>query len=280
MPPQPTIRAALQGATAHGLARPDAQMLLLHALDHDSHDRAWLLAHDCDLVSSAVAARFSALCAKRQSGEPIAYLIGTKEFYGLALQVDRRVLDPRPDTETLVDWALQLIPMDQPWRLLDLGTGSGAIALALAHERPLCEVWATDRSVDALQVARENAMQLGLTLQFRTGDWLDAMDRGATFNLIVSNPPYVAASDPHLSALRHEPREALASGPDGLDDLRTLCATAPSHLQPHGWLLLEHGWDQAPAVRALLSAAGLVDVQSRRDLARIERCSGGRSSAR
>lgn len=270
-----TLQQALQSAIERGLERLDAQMLLLHALGRDPYDRAWLLAHDTESLPRAISAQFTALCGARRGGEPIAYLIGTREFYGLTLQVDRRVLDPRPDTETLVDWALELIPTNRSLRLLDLGTGSGVIALALAHERPRCEVWATDRSAAALEVAQGNAARLGLAVTFRQGDWLDAVAR-TRFDVIVGNPPYIAAGDPHLQALQHEPREALASGPDGLDDLRTLCRAAPRHLQPNGWLLLEHGWDQAPAVRALLAAEGLRAVRSRRDLAGIERCSGGR----
>lgn len=264
---------------AQGLARPDAQILLLHALGHARHDRAWLLAHDTDPVTPSIAARFDALCNRREGGEPVAYLTGTHEFYGLPLHVDRRVLDPRPDTETLVDWALELIPVNARWRLLDLGTGSGAIALALAQERPSCELWATDRSADALAVAQENAARLGLAVRFRCGDWFAAISDDLPFDLVVSNPPYIPVDDPHLPALQLEPQEALVSGPDGLADLRTLCAAAPRHLRPGGWLLLEHGWNQAPAVRTQLQQAGLCDVQSRRDLTGIERCSGGRRPA-
>ncbi|MBS0500063.1 MAG: peptide chain release factor N(5)-glutamine methyltransferase, partial [Proteobacteria bacterium] len=174
--------------------------------------------------------------------------------------------------------ALDLLPADQPARVLDLGTGSGAIALALAAARPRADVWAVDASADALAVARANGPRLGLAVNWRHGDWL-APVAGERFDLIVSNPPYIAESDPHLAALAHEPRQALASGPDGLRDLRALCAAAPAQLRPGGWLLLEHGHDQAAAVRALLQQAGLGQVQSRRDLAGIERCSGGQRPA-
>lgn len=268
-----TLAQALTAAQALGLARIDAQLLLLHALGHAGAGRAWLLAHDTDALPADAQARFDALCQRRAAGEPVAYLTGHKGFYGLALQVDARVLDPRPDTETLVDWALEVVaPLRAP-RLLDLGTGSGAIALALQHQRPDAQVLAVDASLDALAVAQANAQRLGLAVQFHHGSWLDGV-QGA-FDAIVSNPPYIAAADPHLAALTHEPLQALASGEDGLDDIRHIVQQAPAHLLPGGWLLLEHGWDQAPAVHALLVAAGFVQVQSRKDLAGIGRCSGG-----
>lgn len=269
-----TLADALSQACARGLARLDAQLLLLHALGRTPHERAWLIAHDDAPLGTATAGRFDALCARRLAGEPLAYLTGRREFHGLALQVDARVLDPRADTETLVDWALALLPPDAPRRVLDLGTGSGAIALAIAHARPRARVTATDASADALAVARANAQRLGLALDLRHGDWL-APVAGEVFDLIVGNPPYIAKGDPHLPALAHEPRGALVSGADGLDDIRRIVAAAPAHLRPGGWLLLEHGWDQAAAVRALLAGAGFTQVQSRRDLAGIERCSGG-----
>ena len=273
-----TLAQALAAAQRLGLPRLEAQMLLLHALGRATHERAWLIAHDDDALAPDAAARFDALCARRLSGEPVAYLTGTKAFHGLTLQVDARVLDPRDDTETLVDWALDLLPADRPARVLDLGTGSGAIALALAAARPQAEVWAVDASADALSVAQDNGQRLGLAVNWRHGDWLAPL-AGQCFDLIVGNPPYIADDDPHLAALAHEPRQALASGPDGLRDLRAICAAAPAHLAPGGWLLLEHGHDQAGAVRALLQHAGLGPVQSRRDLAGIERCSGGQRAA-
>jgi len=269
-----TLAQALARAQAQGLARIDAQMLLLHALGQPTDGRAWLIAHDDEILPAAAAARFGQSIARRLAGEPVAYLTGTKAFHGLSLHVDARVLDPRPDTETLVDWALEHIPVDRSVRVLDLGTGSSAIALAIAAARPRAEVWATDASSQALDLARANAARLGLPLTLRQGDWL-APVAGERFDLIASNPPYIAEGDPHLQALAYEPRSALASGPDGLDDLRAICANAPAHLRPGGWLLLEHGHDQAGAVRTLLQQAGFAEIQSRRDLAGIKRCSGG-----
>ncbi len=268
-----TIAQALARAQARGLARIDAQMLLLHALGRPTGDRAWLLAHDTDPLDAPALARYQALCARRAAGEPVAYLTGGKEFYGLPLRVDARVLDPRPDTEILVDWALELLaPLPAP-RVADLGTGSGAIALALQHARPDARVLAVDASAGALAVARANAERLGLPVRFVQADWLAGI--AGPFDAIVSNPPYIPAQDPHLAALAHEPLSALASGADGLDDIRAIVAQAPALLAPGGWLLLEHGWDQAGAVQALLRAAGLSRVQSRDDLAGIARCTGG-----
>ncbi len=270
-----TLSDALRHWQSRGLPRLEAQMLLLHVLGQPTHARAWLLAHDTDALSDAAAERLHALATRRLAGEPLAYLIGEKAFHGLNLQIDARVLDPRDDTETLVDWALDLLPVDQPHRVLDLGTGSGAIALAIADRRPAVRVTAVDASADALAVASANAQRLGLPVALRQGDWF-APVAGERFDMIVSNPPYIAGHDPHLPALCHEPRQALVSGADGLQDIRRIVAGAPAQLAPGGWLLLEHGWDQAAAVRELLAAAGFVQVQSRRDLAGIERCSGGR----
>lgn len=272
----PTLAQALGQAHTLGLPRIDAQLLLLHALGRPEAGRAWLLAHDTDAVPPPAMDAFLALCRRRSAGEPVAYLTGRKAFYGLALQVDARVLDPRPDTETLVDWALQVLqPIAAP-RVADLGTGSGAIALALQHQRPDAQVLAVDASAQALQVARANAERLGLPVRFAEGDWLAGLSDSERFDAIVSNPPYIAADDPHLAALVHEPLNALASGADGLDDIRTISVQAPAHLVPGGWLLLEHGWDQAEAVQALLRQAGFTEVQSRTDLAGHARCTGGR----
>ena len=268
-----TVAQALHAARALGVERLDAQLLLLHALARPVHERVWPLAHDNDLVTDDVWAAFEALCRRRATGEPVAYLLGEKEFHGLALQVDARVLVPRPDTETLVDWALQLAASIAAPRMLDLGTGSGAIALALQAARPDATVDAVDASADALAVARANAQRLGLPVRFAQADWLAGAATG--YDLIVSNPPYIATGDAHLEALRHEPQSALASGADGLDDLRRIVRAAPPHLAEDGWLLLEHGFDQADAVRSLLCASGFADVQSRDDLAGIARCSGG-----
>ncbi len=275
-----TLTQALATGTALGLDRLDAQLLLLHALGQPGLARTWLLAHDQDEMPAPGFSRFMALAQRRASGEPVAYLTGYKEFFGLTLHVDARVLVPRPDTETLVDWALAVVdglapplPPTIPFSAMDLGTGSGAVALAIQHARPRVRVSAIDFSTDALAVAQANAQRLKLPVQFSQGSWLDGVQ--GRFHLIVSNPPYIAARDPHLAALTHEPLQALASGDDGLDDTRHIINQAPAHLHSSGWLLLEHGYDQAAAVRALLVDAGLGHVQSRRDLSGIERCSGG-----
>lgn len=272
---QPTCAQALAAAQTLGLERLDAQLLLLHALGKPGDARAWLLAHDTDELTEEVAQHFRALSLRRAGGEPLAYIVGNKEFFGLKLQVDARVLVPRPDTETLVQWALDLLaPTPARPRFLDLGTGSGAIALAVKSQRPDVAVSATDASADALTVARSNAERLGLAVDFHAGSWLQAVP-GQRFDVIASNPPYIADGDPHLAALGHEPLGALTSGPDGLDDIRELVKSAPATLAPGGWLLLEHGHDQAVAVRALLVQQGFGQVSSRCDLAGIERCSGG-----
>ncbi len=270
-----TLQQALHQARQAGLARIDAQMLLLHVLDKPDAGRAWLLTHDTDALTPAQQQAFDGLCARRLAGEPVAYLTGRKEFYGLPLHIDARVLDPRPDTETLVDWALEVLADWNAPRIVDLGTGSGAIALALQHQRPDASVWAVDASADALAVAERNAQALRLPLQFAQGSWLQALAPSLVFDAIVTNPPYIAADDPHLAALTHEPLSALASGADGLHDIRAIIAQAPARLAPGGWLLIEHGWDQADAVQALLRGAGFGDVQSRNDLAGIARCTGG-----
>lgn len=266
-----TLREALGQAAALGLARIDAQLLLLHVLGRAGEERGWLIAHDDDPLEPAAAERFAALCRRRAAGEPVAYLVGAKEFFGLQLHVDDRVLVPRPDTETIVEWALELLQDRSAPRVLDLGTGSGAIALALQSARSDARVEAVDRSADALAVARANAQRLGLPVRFRQADWLAG---AGAYDLIVSNPPYIAEGDPHLPDLAHEPRQALVAGADGLDDVRRIIAAAPAHLAAGGWLLLEHGWDQAQAVRALLAQAGLARASSRKDLAGIARCSG------
>lgn len=270
-----TVRQTLAVLQQGGLDRLDAQMLLLLALQRSPHDRAWLVAHDGDALPADAAARLAVLVGRRQRGEPMAYLRGDQEFFGLQLQVDRRVLVPRPDTETLVNWALEKVDAaNDAVRVLDLGTGSGAIALAIASQRPRASVSATDASDDALAVARSNAQRLGLPVRFHAGSWLDAVP-GQRFEVIVTNPPYIAEHDPHLAALTHEPLSALTAGADGLSDIRTIVADAPHALVSGGWLLIEHGFDQAEVVRGLLQAAGFEQVSSRTDLAAIERCSGG-----
>jgi release factor glutamine methyltransferase len=272
-----TLAESLRRAQTLGLERIDAQLLHLLALGRPLDDRAWLLAHDTDVLSPEVMARLAPLLQRRLAGEPLAYITGSKEFFGLPLRVDARVLDPRPDTETLVEWALEHLPADAPCDVLDLGTGSGAIALALQHQRPRAHVSAVDASPDALAVAQANADRLQLPVRCIQSHWL--RDVEGRFDLIVSNPPYIRADDPHLAALTHEPLSALASGADGLDDIRVIAAQARQHLQPGGWLLLEHGWDQADAVAQLLAEQGYVDIEHRTDLAGHLRCTGARQGA-
>ncbi len=269
-----SVAQAAAWAQTLGLSRIDAQVLLLHALGRAPHDRAWLLAHGDDPLDADIQATFTAYAHRRVATEPVAYITGQKEFFGLTLQVDARVLDPRADTETLVEWALSCLADVSAPEVVDLGTGSGAIALALQHTRPDARVSAIDASAEALDVARANAKHLQLPVTFHHGSWL-APVAGQIWDAIVSNPPYVASGDAHLAGLTHEPLSALASGPDGLDDLRLIVRQASQHLKPGGWLLLEHGFDQAHAVHTLLSNQGFVNVQSRPDLAGILRCSGG-----
>lgn len=271
--PTLSIAKALTHTQAQGLDRLDAQLLVLHALGRDLRERAWLITHDDDPLPAVAASALEAATARRLSGEPLAYITGHKEFFGLDLLVDARVLVPRPDTETLVEWALEVLPADMPASTIDLGTGSGAIALALKATRPMLAVHARDYSHDALAVAQANAQRLALQVQFTQGSWLDGIS--AQFDAIVSNPPYIAQGDHHLDALAAEPLQALSSGPDGLDDIRHIVTQSPQRLRSGGWLLIEHGFDQAGAVRALLVQAGFAHVQSRNDLAGIARCSGG-----
>lgn len=270
------IEALLRAARATG-EPGEAEVLLAHAL---GRPRSWLYAHGQDDVDPAVAARYAALLARRVAGEPVAYLTGSRGFWSLELQVSPATLIPRPETELLVELALARLPADRPVRIADLGTGSGAIALALAHERPRAQVLATDASAAALAIAQANAAALGLgNVGFRQGSWLQPLP-GLRFDLIASNPPYIAEDDAHLAQgdLRHEPRMALASGRDGLDAIRQIAIGAPEHLLAGGWLLLEHGWEQGAAVRGLLRAAGLVEVDTARDLSRHERISFGRTN--
>jgi release factor glutamine methyltransferase len=226
------------------------------------------------------AQRLDALVARRLRGEPIAYIVGRREFFGLDFQVGPAVLIPRPDTELIVELALERLPQG-PARLLDMGTGSGAIAVAVAHTRPDADVTALDVSPDALAVAQANAAANGARVRFLESSWFDALAAAEAFDVIASNPPYIAAGDEHLSQgdLRFEPVGALTDHADGLSALRIIVTGGPRHLVPGGWLLLEHGYDQAAAVRALLLDAGYTDVQSWQDLAGIERVSGGRSAA-
>ncbi len=254
-------------------ARLEARVLATFAWDVAP---AWLIAHDTDTLTEGQATQFTVLLSRRLSGEPVAHLTGTREFYGRSFQVSPDVLIPRPDTELLVDLALARIPPDRAMEVLDLGTGSGCIAITLALERPRAHITAVDRSAAALAVARLNASLLNARVELLDSDWFAAL-AGRRFDLIVGNPPYIAAADPHLTRgdVRHEPLSALAAGTDGLEDLRKLAAAAGTHLQPGGTLLLEHGYDQADAVLALLQAAGFRHAQSWPDLSGIRRVSGG-----
>lgn len=253
----------------------DAEFLLVHVL---GKSRSWLFAHRGDFVPVAAAAAFDALVDRRAAGEPVAYLTRQRGFWRFDLAVSPATLIPRPETELLVELALERLPRDRPLRIADLGTGSGAIALALALERPNAQVVATDASVDALDVARANAAALQLrNVEFREGDWFAPL-AGERFDLIASNPPYIAVGDPHLDEgdLRFEPASALSSGTDGLDALRVIASRAPACLVDDGWLLVEHGWDQVAAVRGLFAAAGFIEVETARDLEGRDRVTFGR----
>jgi release factor glutamine methyltransferase len=268
-----TVDGALAGARALGIDRLDAMLMLAHRL---MRSREWLLAHPDVVLDAAAVASFEADCRRRADDVPLAYLTGEREFHGLALSVSPAVLVPRPDTETLADWAVERVaawPASPAPRVVDLGSGSGALALAIARACPHAEVTATDISAEALAVASANAQRLGLRVRFCRGDWWQAVT-GEDFDLAVSNPPYVAADDPHLQALRHEPRQALVAGDNGLAALRQVVSGARAHRV--GWLLLEHGWNQAAAVHGLLSQAGFADIETRRDLNGQARCTGGR----
>lgn len=273
-----SVASAWRAAMHQGLDRLDAQALLGHVLGlGPERVRAWLLAHDTDPLPTAAQDAYQALVRRRVGGEPLAYLVGEKEFFGLTLQVSPDVLVPRPDTEIVVDWALECLrPLKAP-RVLDLGTGSGAIALAIKRARPDIDITAVDLSEPALAMARANADRLGLPVRLVAGSWWNALpDLSERFELVVSNPPYIATGDEHLAALRHEPMLALASGADGLDDIRSIVSGAPARLEPGGWLLLEHGYDQSSRVQEILQAAGLLEVSSRLDLAGHLRCTGAR----
>lgn len=269
-----TVAAALAAARAVGVDRLDAQRLLGREI---GRSREWLIAHDDAVLAADAVARFGAAMQRRARGEPLAYLLGEKEFRGLVLEVTPAVLVPRPETEGLVDWAIERIDAVHPAtsRVLDLGTGSGAVAVAIGRARPGTPVSASDVDAQALAVARRNAQRHAVPVETALGGWWSPWE-GRRFELVVSNPPYVRDADPHLAALHAEPRHALAAGPDGLDALRSIVAGAAGHLAAGGWLLLEHGFDQGEAVRALLASHGFEAVETRIDLAGLPRCSGGR----
>jgi release factor glutamine methyltransferase len=282
--PSPTVAALI---AARGLPQAEARALLAHVL---ATPREALIAAPARAVDPAAAARFDALAVRRGAGEPLAYLLEQKEFYGRAFRVTPAVLVPRPETELLVDTALALgqgagapgsAGAGRPLRVLDLGTGSGCLAITLALELPRAQVIAVDASAAALAVARDNAQRLRAGVSFVRGDWFAVQDGPGlgAYELIVANPPYVAAGDPHLAELQHEPAEALVSGPDGLDALRTIVAGATRHLADGGHLLVEHGYNQGAAVRALFEAAGFRDVRTLRDPAGHERVCLGRAQS-
>lgn len=266
--------AALELSALLAVASADAQILISHIL---GCNRATLLAFPERRISSEYAGAIRTALERRSLGEPVAYLTGQQEFYGLRLGVSPACLIPRADTETLVEQALTQFPDRPGFTVLDLGTGSGAIALALKANRPSWQVHASDRSEDALTLAKRNAAALGLTLHFHSGDWLYPLRAQPAFDLIVSNPPYIAESDPHLAQgdLRFEPPQALSAGADGLDDLRQLIQAAPAHLVAGGCLMLEHGYQQADAVQQLLHEAGFEGINSIKDLAGHWRVSVG-----
>jgi release factor glutamine methyltransferase len=264
------IREAMRQARAAGVARLDAQLLLGALL---RRPRAWLLAHDDETLDAAQGLRWQQDLARRAAGEPLAYVVGEQEFMGLALRVTPAVLVPRPETEMLVRWGLERLQQAPARSVVDLGTGSGAVALAIKHAVPDAEVCATDASAEALAVAQRNGARHGLEVMWQQGDWWAPL-QGRRFGLALSNPPYVAGDDPHLAALKHEPRPALTPEGDGMEALRQLIDGAPRHLLPQAWLLLEHGHDQAGRVSALLIARGFAAPQSRHDLAGLARCTG------
>lgn len=251
----------------------ETRMLVQHIL---GVSRSWLIAHDTDPITDPQWAPIDALIQRRVAGEPMAYLVGTRAFMQWDFEVSPDVLIPRPETELLVETLLHAVASCTAPRLLDLGTGSGAIAISLALLRPDAEVHASDVSPPALDLARRNAERLGAHVHFHQGSWYDALPPGLRFDAIASNPPYISSNDPHLirGDLRFEPPSALTDFGDGLSALHTLAHGAPQHLQPGGVIWMEHGWDQAEAVRAMLSAAGLSGVASLKDLAGIERISG------
>ncbi|MDP3210050.1 peptide chain release factor N(5)-glutamine methyltransferase [Methylotenera sp.] len=257
-------------------AKFEAQLLLQNVLNVN---RAWLLAHESDTLQDKIKTDYEALLARRLIGEPIAYIFGYREFFGLNLIVTPDTLIPRPDTETLVETALDKIPLETPFTVLDLGTGTGAVALAIAQNRPEAQVTAIDASSGALDIAKRNSNQLDLTqVDFRLSNWFSALE-GERFNLIVSNPPYIEQQDTHLTQgdLRFEPMSALASGTDGLDDIRQIVDNCLLYLHPQGWLMLEHGYNQAHLVTDLMAQSGLIDITTIKDLGGNDRVTIGKN---
>ena len=251
---------------AHAEASLEVNLLLQHLL---KVNRAWLISHDRDALTDDQEHDFHDLLQRRLAGEPIAYILGSREFYGLPLKVTPATLIPRPDTETLVEAAFQKIPIDAPWNILDLGTGTGAVALAIAKHRPTCHVIGVDASAEALAVAIKNAQNLDLgNVHLFQSNWFSDLS-AERFDVIVSNPPYIAEADCHLTQgdLRFEPRTALASGVDGLDDIRKIVHEAPNYLKANGWLMLEHGFDQAQSVAELLKGYSFNQIDHAQDLA-------------
>ena len=276
-----TVAGALADARARGVELLDAQLLLARVL---ATTRTALIAHGERPLAADEHERWSAWLRRRSAGEPVAYLLGEKEFHGLVLEVSPDVLVPRPETELVVDWASELLGQlaeqargdrDGGPSVVDLGTGSGAIALALKGLHPQARVVGIDVSAAALAVAARNAARTGLAIELVAGSWWDGAG-GRSFDVALANPPYIAAGDPHLAALRHEPMLALSPGGDGLQALRTIVGGARAHLLPGGWIVLEHGFDQGAAVRDLLARAGLAAIETRRDLAGQERATAGR----
>lgn len=271
-----TLAQALAEAQTAGVDRLDAQLMLAHLLQQP---RSWLIAHDDVRLCEPHASRYAQWLQRRGAGEPLAYLLGQAEFCGLTLQVGPQVLIPRPETELLVEWGVEVLSrgpaLAAPARVVDLGCGSGAIALAIRRRCPTADVTAVDASAAALDTAGRNAEVLGLPITQALGDWWSAV-AGQRFHLALANPPYVAPGDPHLQALHHEPYSALVAAENGMADLHRLIDAAPTALHPGGWLLLEHGHDQGRPVRERLQRAGFTQVETRCDLAGLERCTGGR----
>lgn len=277
----PSYKGLLDQASTQLLSSSDSPKIdaevLLQSVTGKS--LAWLIAHGDDTASSAHAEQFAELIEQRLQGKPIAYIVGYKEFWSLNLKVDQNVLIPRADTETLVEQALQRLPFDQPSTALDLGTGSGAIAIAVAHERPQCQVMAVDSKPEALAIARSNAELHKLNnIEFFQSSWFANLPATCKYDLIASNPPYIASSDPHLRKgdLRFEPTGALIAAEQGLADLQVIINNSANYLQPAGWVLVEHGYTQAQQVAALFSAAGFTSIELFQDINGLPRCTAAR----